>query len=338
MRYGNIKVFTGNANPALATEVANILGIPLGRCQVGRFSDGEISVNVQETVRGCDVFLIQSTCHPVNDSLMELLILIDSFKRASAGRITAVVPYYGYARQDRKSKARDPITAKLVANLITAAGADRVLTMDLHASQLQGFFDIPVDHLLGTPILLDYYRKNIPLEYLVAVAPDVGGVKRTRQFAEALSVPTAIIDKRRQKANESEVMNIIGDVAGKDCLLVDDMIDTAGTITQGAQALLGQGALSVQACCTHGVLSGPAIARLQASTLKEVVVLNTIPQHSAARLDNIRVLSVATLFAEAIERIYQDKAVSSLFTQTPQSVKPIHQLNFNDMMDREDEQ
>lgn len=338
MRYGNIKVFTGNSNPALATEITNILGIPLGKSQVGRFSDGEISVNVGETVRGCDVFLIQSTCHPVNDNLMELLILIDSFKRASAGRITAVIPYYGYARQDRKSKARDPITAKLVANLITAAGADRVLTMDLHASQLQGFFDIPVDHLLGTPILLDYYRSSIPLDNLVAVAPDVGGVKRTRQFAETLNVPMVIIDKRRQQANESEVMNIIGDVQGKDCLLVDDMIDTGGTIVKGAKALLEKGACSVQACCTHGVLSGPAIQRLRESPLKEIAVLNTIPLGPDVCLDKIRVLSVGTLFAEAIERIYQDRAVSSLFTHTPQSVKPIHQLNFDDMMGQDDEE
>lgn len=331
MRYENIKVFTGNSNPALAGEVVSILGIPLGDCEVKRFSDGEISVDVNETVRGCDTFIIQSTCSPGNDNLMELLILIDSFKRASAGRITAVIPYYGYARQDRKPKARAPITAKLVADLLTAAGAERVLTMDLHASQIQGFFDIPVDHLFGNPLLLDYVSSHMDQDNLVIASPDVGSVGRTRQFAEALNVPLVIIDKRRQRANESEVMNIIGDVEGCDCLMVDDMIDTGGTIVKGAQALMDHGAKSVRACCTHAVLSGPAIERLQNSPLSEVVVLNTIPLPPEKMIPKIKVLSVATLFAEAIERIYQDRPVSSLFTQAPHSVKPIRQISFDDM-------
>lgn len=332
MRYGHIKLFAGNSNPDLANEIARILGLALGKCKVGRFSDGEIRVEVYETVRGCDVFLLQSTSAPVNNNLMELLIMIDSFRRASAGRITAVIPYYGYARQDRKSKARDPITAKLVANIITAAGADRVLTMDLHAAQLQGFFDIPVDHLLGNPILLDYYRGALAGKDPVIVSPDVGGVKRARQFAEALNVPLGIIDKRRADANQSEVMNIIGDVAGKDCLLVDDLIDTAGTIVQAAGALREQGARSVRACCTHAVLSGPAQERLEHSAIEELVVLNTIDTRSVQGLRGLKVLSVGTVFAEAIERIYQDRAVSSLFTQTPSDVKPIHQMNFSDVL------
>jgi ribose-phosphate pyrophosphokinase len=308
----NIKIFTANSNPSLAKEIADILEVPVGDSNVSKFSDGEISVDINETVRGADVFVIQSTNNPVNDYLMELLIMIDAFKRASAGRITAVIPYYGYARQDRKAKARDPITAKLVADLIDAAGADRVLTMDLHAAQIQGYFNVPVDHLLGTPILGRYYvEKN--LEDVVVVSPDLGSVTRARKFADRLHAPIAIIDKRRPKANVSEVMNIIGDVSGKTAILVDDMIDTAGTIVHGAEALMERGAKKVLACCTHPVLSGPAVERIQNSPISELVVLNTIALPQEKKLDKIKVLSVAPVFAEAIKRIYQDISVSPLF-------------------------
>jgi len=275
----NIKIFTANAHPKLAHAIAEIVGVPIGDSKVGTFSDGEIYVNTGETVRGSDVFVIQPTCYPVNHNLMELLIMIDAFKRASAGRITAVIPYFGYARQDRKSKARDPISAKLVADLIATAGADRVLTMDLHAAQIQGFFNIPVDHLLGAPILVRHYIEKFGdhKDDIVVVSPDLGSVTRTRNFAERLDVPMAIIDKRRPKANVAEVMNIIGDVKDKTVILVDDMIDTAGTITQGAKALMERGAKEVHACCTHGVLSGPAIQRIKDSCIKELVILDTIP-------------------------------------------------------------
>lgn len=310
----SIKIFAGNSNRKLAEDIAKHVGIPMGNSDVTTFSDGEISVNIYETVRGADVFVIQSTCSPVNDNLMEMLIMIDAFKRASAGRITAVMPYYGYARQDRKAKARDPITAKLVADLITTAGADRILTMDLHASQIQGFFSIPVDHLLGVPILAQHYlERGFEDDEVVIVSPDIGSVTRARNIANRLNAPIAIVDKRRPRANVAEVMNIIGDVKGKKALLVDDMVDTAGTLVQGAQALIDNGAKEVYACATHGVLSGPAIERIQNSPIKELVITDTIPLPPEKQIDKIRVLSVAPVFAEAIDRIYEDLPVSILF-------------------------
>jgi ribose-phosphate pyrophosphokinase len=312
----DIKIFTGNSNRALVNEIAEKIGIPVGIASVGGFSDGETAVNIGEVVRGSDVFIIQSTCQPVNDNLMELLVMIDAIKRASAGRITAVIPYFGYARQDRKARARDPISAKLVANLITTAGADRILTMDLHAPQIQGFFDIPVDHLLGLPIIAEYLKdKFAGQDDLVIVSPDVGSVTRSRKVAERLECPLAIIDKRRPKANVSEVMNIIGDIRDKKVVLVDDLIDTGGTIVNGASALIEAGAKEVYACCTHAVLSGPAIKRIQESAIKEMVVLNTIPLSEGKKIDKIKSLSVASVFAEAIERIYGDISISTLFTQ-----------------------
>ncbi len=312
----NIKLFTANSNPKLAEEIAKQLNLELGEANVGRFSDGEIFVNIGETVRGSDVFVIQSTSAPINDNLMEMLIMIDALKRASAGRITAVMPYFGYARQDRKAKARDPISAKLVANLITEAGADRVLTMDLHAAQIQGFFDIPLDHLLGGPILAPYFMEKFKdeLEDIVVVSPDFGSVTRARNFAQKLNAPIAIIDKRRPKPNVSEVMNIIGEVKDKKVILVDDMIDTAGTICQAAHALVEKGgAKEVYACCTHPVLSGPAIERLEASPIKELICLNTIELPQEKIMEKTKILSVAPMFAEAIERIYEDLSVSTLF-------------------------
>ena len=311
----NVKIFSGNSNIALAKAIADILGVPLGNSKVGKFSDGEVFVSTAETVRGADVFVVQSTCDPVNDNLMELLIMIDAFKRASAGRITAVIPYYGYARQDRKSKARDPISAKLVADLLTSAGADRVLTMDLHAPQIQGFFNIPLDHLLGVPRLYPYFKEKFKddLDDVVVVSPDFGSVTRARNFARGLDAPIAIIDKRRPKPNVAEVMNIIGDIKDKRCILVDDMIDTAGTITHGAQALIDRGAKEIYACCTHPVLSGPAIERIEASPIKELVVLDTIELPAEKKIDKIVTLSVADLFAEAIKRVYADISVSPLF-------------------------
>jgi ribose-phosphate pyrophosphokinase len=311
----NIKIFTANSNVELAKNIAKIVGVPIGNSEVGVFSDGEIFVNTYETVRGSDVFVIQSICNPGNNNLMELLIMMDAFKRASAGRITAVIPYFGYARQDRKVKARDPISAKLVADIIATAGADRVLTMDLHAPQIQGFFNVPLDHLLGVPILYRYYEEKFKdsKDDIVVVSPDLGSVTRARNFAGRLDVPMAIIDKRRPKANVTEIMNIIGDIKGKKVILVDDMIDTAGTITQGAQALIDKGASEVYACCTHGVLSGPAVQRIKESPIKELIVLDTIPLSESKKLDNVKVLSVAAIFAEAIERIYEDLPVSTLF-------------------------
>ena len=312
----NIKIFTGNSNPAFAQAIADQLGVKLGDSQVGKFSDGEIFVNINETVRGADVFVVQSTCSPVNDNLMELLIMIDAFKRASAGRITAVIPYFGYARQERKAKARDPISAKLCADIITTAGADRVLTMDLHAAQIQGFFDIPVDHLLGAPLLAKYYKEKFEdqKDDLVVVSPDLGSVTRARKFASKIDVPIAIIDKRRPKANVSEVMNIIGDIKDKNVILVDDMIDTAGTIVNGAAALKERGAKNVYACCSHAVLSGPAIERIQNSCIEELLVLDTVTLPPEKRIDKIKILSVAPIFAEAIDRIYEDVSVSPLFS------------------------
>lgn len=311
----DVKIFSCNSHPELAHDIATILKTKVGDSQIGVFSDGEISVNIYETVRGSDVFIVQSTCYPVNDHIMELLIMIDAFKRASAGRITAVIPYFGYARQDRKSKARDPISAKLIADLLTAAGADRVLTMDLHAAQIQGFFNIPVDHLLGVPILAPYFVDKFKdrTDELVVVSPDLGSVTRARNFASRLNAPLAIVDKRRPKANVAEIMNIIGDINGKTAILVDDMIDTAGTITQGAKALVERGAKEVYACCTHGVLSGPAIERIEDSVITELVTLDTVPLPAEKRIDKIKSLSVAPVFAEAIARIYGDISVSAIF-------------------------
>ncbi|HHW90461.1 MAG TPA: ribose-phosphate pyrophosphokinase [Clostridiales bacterium] len=310
----NVKLFSGNACPVLAKEIANKLDIEQGKMEVGRFSDGEINIHIMESVRGCDVFVVQSTCSPVNDNLMELLIIIDAMRRASAGRITAVMPYFGYARQDRKTRARDPITAKLVADLITSAGADRVLTMDLHAPQLQGFFDIPVDHLFGTPVLCkeiaktDLYKKDF-----VVVSPDMGSVSRARAMAQRMHTPLAIVDKRRPKPNSVEVMNIIGEVKGKACLLVDDMIDTAGTICQAAQALIEAGATEVHACCTHAVLSGQAVEKLENSPLKTITMLDTIEHKDKPASVKFKTVSVAPIFAEAIRSIYMDLPLSRLY-------------------------
>ncbi len=313
----DIKIFAGNSNRVLAEAICKELNIALGNADVGRFSDGENFVSIYETVRGSDVFVVQSTCQPVNDNLMEMLIMIDALKRASAGRITAVMPYFGYARQDRKAKPRDPISAKLVANMIVAAGADRVLTMDLHASQIQGFFDIPVDNLLGNPIFVEYFHDKYKGKEgeTIVVSPDVGSVARARAFAQKLGMSLAIVDKRRQKANSSEVMNIIGDVRGKKVILFDDMVDTAGSLCGAAQALVEiGGAVDVTACASHGVLSGPAIERIEKSYINEVVFLDTVPANPEVRCDKIRYLSVSHMFAEAIDRIYEEISVSKLFT------------------------
>ena len=314
MAFQNLMVFSGNANPKLAADVAERLGLPMGRADVGRFSDGEVSVEIQEHVRGNNVVVLQSTCHPSNDNLMELLVIVDALKRASAGRITAAIPYFGYARQDRRPRSnRVPIAAKLVANMLVAAGVDRVMTMDLHAEQIQGFFDIPVDNIYGLPILLDDV-KNKHLEKPIVVSPDHGGVVRARSLAKRLECDLAIIDKRRPKANVSEVMNIIGDVTGKDCIIVDDLVDTAGTLCKAAVALKENGARSVTAYCTHPVLSGAAVERLNESALDELVVLDTIPLTEAAqKCSRIRQLSVAELLAETIRRISKEDSVSSLF-------------------------
>ena len=313
----DIKIFAGNSNRPLAEAICKDIGISLGNAEVGAFSDGENFVSIYETVRGSDVFVIQSTCSPVNDNLMELLIMIDALKRASAGRITAVIPYFGYARQDRKTKPRDPISAKLVANLITKAGADRVLTMDLHANQIQGFFDIPLDNLLGSPVFLDHFRKKFAdvHDQTMVVSPDVGSVARARAFAQKLDMPMAIVDKRRQKANSSEVMNIIGDVTDKHVILLDDMVDTGGSLCHAAKALVEIGhAKSVTACASHGVLSGPAVQRIADSVIDEVIFLDTIPGNDAAKAcSKIKYLSVSHMFAEAIDRIYHENSVSKLF-------------------------
>ena len=312
----DIKVFCGNSNPKLAQDICKMMGTKLGEAEVKRFADGEVSVSLYETVRGSDVFVVQSTCKPVNDSLMELLVMIDALRRASAGRITAVIPYFGYARQDRKAKSRDPISAKLVANMITAAGADRVLTMDLHAAQIQGFFDIPVDNLLGGPTLCDYYAKKFgdKCEDMVVVSPDVGSVARARAFAQKLHMNLAIVDKRRQKANQCEVMNVIGDVAGKDCILFDDMVDTAGSLCNAAKAIVEVGGANhVFACASHGVLSGPAIERINSSVITEVAFLDTIPAIDPALSEKVKYLTVAPMFSEAIERIFQEVSISKLF-------------------------
>ena len=312
----DIKIFTGNSNPKLAEDICKEIGTQLGNAEVKSFADGEVSVSIYETVRGSDVFVVQSTCKPVNDSLIELLVMIDALRRAAAGRITAVIPYFGYARQDRKAKARDPISAKLVANMITAAGADRVLTMDIHANQIQGFFDIPMDNLLGNPIFVDYYAKKFGgmCEDMVVVSPDVGSVARARAFAQKLHMNLAIVDKRRQKANQCEVMNVIGDVAGKDCILFDDMVDTAGSLCNAAKALVEVGgAKSVHACASHGVLSGPALERINNSVIAELALLDTIPAIDTESCPKIKYLSVAPMFSEAIERIYQEISLSKVF-------------------------
>ena len=318
--YGdNIKIFCGNSNPKFAETICKALSIPLGQADVKTFADGEVSVSLNETVRGADVFLIQSTCKPVNDTLMELLVMTDACRRASAGRITAVIPYFGYARQDRKAKSRDPISAKLVANMITASGADRVLTMDLHAAQIQGFFDIPLDHLLGNPSFVDYYLKKFPEDQFnhddfVVVSPDVGSVSRARTFAQKVHMSLAIVDKRRQKANVCEVMNVIGYVKGKTCILYDDMVDTAGSLCNAAKALVEVGgAKAVYACATHGVLSGPAYERIEASPIREIVFLNTIPQVGNTPSQKIKFLDAAPVFARAIEHIHGGTSIADLF-------------------------
>ncbi|MEO5630825.1 MAG: ribose-phosphate pyrophosphokinase [Nitrospiraceae bacterium] len=310
-----LKIFSGNANPALAHEICAYLGTKLGEATVASFSDGEIRVKIEENVRGGDVFVVQSSCQPVNDSLMELLIIIDALKRSSANRITAVIPYFGYARQDRKDQPRVPISAKLVADLISTAGTDRVLTMDLHAGQIQGFFNVPVDHLYALPVLLDYITKQmVKVSDLVVVSPDAGGVERARAFAKRLEANLAIIDKRREGPNQTAIMNIIGDVAGKSALLLDDMIDTAGTIVKGAQACMDHGAREVWAACTHAVLTGPALDLIQRSCLKQVIVTNSIPLRGKEQsCPKLHQLSVAPLLGEAIRRIHEDESVSSLF-------------------------
>ncbi len=311
--YGDkMKIISGNSNPELAKDICSYLGKKPIETEITRFKDGEINVKIDETVRGADVFVIQPTCPPVNEHLMELLVMIDALRRASARRITAVVPYYGYARQDRKSRSRDPITAKLVANLVTTAGARRLLSIDFHASQIQGFFDIPVDHLYASPIMVDYF-KDKDIDNFTAVAPDVGAVKRVRSFAEEVDIPLAIIDKRRPEPNVAEVMNIMGDVNGRNVILFDDIIDTAGTITEAARVLTEKGAKNVYACATHALLSDPAIDRLKNSPIKEIIVTNTIPQDEHLSLENLKVLSVAALLGEAINRIFKDLSVSVLF-------------------------
>jgi len=309
----NIKIFAGNSNIPLAEEIAKNLGMTLGQGYATTFSNGETRVNIEETVRGCDVYIVQSLSNPVDHHIMELLIMMDAMRRASAGRITAVIPYFAYARQDRKTRPREPISAKLLANLITIAGANRVITMDLHAGQIQGFFDIPVDPLQASPILAEYVKNNLNLENSVVVSPDVGGVARARAFASRLHLPIAIIDKRRPAPNESEVMYIVGDVKGKTCIVIDDMIDTGGTLIKGADALLEEGAIEVYACATHPVFSGNAIENIKASHIKKVIVTNTIMLDKEQLCDKIEVLSVAKLFAEAIDRIHNNRSVSELF-------------------------
>lgn len=309
-----VKLFTGNAHRELTQEVAAYLGIPVGDAVVSKFSDGEIMVHINENVRGFDVFILQPTCTPVNDNILELLLIVDALKRASAKRITAVIPYYGYARQDRKVQPRVPISAKLVADLITAAGTNRVLTMDLHAAQIQGFFNIPVDNLYASPVLLDYVQKKYIFNNLVIVSPDAGGVERARAFAKKLQCSIAIIDKRREAANISQIMNVIGKVEGKDTIVLDDMIDTGGTIIQAANALMEKGARQVVAACTHAVLSGHAVENLNNSAIKELIVTNTIPFNSKKeRYKNLTVLSIAPLLGEAIKRIHEETSISSLF-------------------------
>jgi ribose-phosphate pyrophosphokinase len=309
----NLKVFSLNSNLPLAREIAKVIGVELGKCSVTRFSDGEIQINIEESIRGCDVYVIQSTSLPVNENIMELLIMIDALKRASAKTINIVMPYYGYARQDRKARAREPITAKLVANLLETAGATRVICLDLHAPQIQGFFEIPTDHLMGVPILAEYFKKREFKGDIVIVSPDHGGVTRARKLAERLKAPIAIIDKRRPRPNVAEVMNIVGNIEGKVAILIDDIIDTAGTITLAANALIENGASEVYACCTHPVLSGPAIERIQNSKIKELVITNSIVLPEEKKTDKIINLSVAPLIGEAIIRVHEEQSVSTLF-------------------------
>jgi ribose-phosphate pyrophosphokinase len=312
--FKSISIFAGSAHPRLAAQIAEYLEIPVGRAKVSRFSDGEIFTEIQENVRGVDVYVVQPTCAPVNDNLMELMIIVDALKRASAGSITAVIPYYGYARQDRKVAPRTPITAKLVSDLVTAAGVQRVVSIDLHAGQIQGFYSIPFDHLYAMPAFLDYLRARYPAEKPVFVSPDAGGVERTRAFAKRMDVDLAIIDKRRERANVSEVMNVIGDIEDRDCVILDDMIDTAGTLTNAAKALKEKGARTVSAAATHPVLSGPAVERIANSVLEEVVVSDTIPLSAAAlATGKFKVLGVSRLLGEAIKRIHNGDSVSSLF-------------------------
>ena len=307
----NLKVFSLNSNLPLAKEIAKVIGIELGKFSVTRFSDGEIQINIEESIRGCDVYVIQSTSAPVNENIMELLIMIDALKRASAKTINLVMPYYGYARQDRKARAREPITAKLVANLLETAGATRVICLDLHAPQIQGFFEIPIDHLMGVPILAEYFKKREFNGDIVIVSPDHGGVTRARKIAERLKAPIAIIDKRRPRPNVAEVMNIVGNIEGKIAILIDDIIDTAGTITLAANALVENGATEVYACCTHPVLSGPAIDRIQNSNIKELVITNSIALPEEKKSDKIVHLSVAPLMGEAIIRVHEEQSVST---------------------------
>jgi len=308
-----LKVFSGNAHPTLAKEICKHLGVPLGKAQIGRFPDGEVRLQILENVRGTDCFLIQPTCRPVNENLVELLIMLDAFRRASADRITAVIPFYGYARQDRKDRPRVPISSKLVADLLTSAGANRVLALDLHAGQIQGYFNIPVDHLYATPVTVEYFRK-LKLKDMVVVSPDPGGVERARAFAKRLDAPLAIIDKRREDAQTVEVMNVIGRVEGKICLIIDDIIDTGGTLAHSAQALLDNGAKEVQACCTHGVFAGNAVEKICTSRLTQVVITNSIPpMPENANCNKIKVLSVAKLLANAIQSIHEETSVSKLF-------------------------
>jgi ribose-phosphate pyrophosphokinase len=314
MTSDNVKIFSGTSNLGLASKIAEKYGLPLGEVEIVRFKDGEVYVRVDETVRGRDIFIVQSTSEPVNENIMELLIFIDALKRASAKSINVIMPYYGYARQDRKSSPREPITSKLVANLLTTAGATRVMTMDLHADQLQGFFDIPVDHMQALPLLAKYFiEKGLHGDDVVVVSPDIGGVKRARKLAEWLDCKIAIIDKRRPKPNMSEVMNLIGEIEGKTAIFIDDMIDTAGTITNGAEAIMARGAKEAYACCTHAVFSGPAIERITASPLKEVVVTDSIALPEYKKTDKIKVLSVDEIFAEAVKRVVNNESVSELF-------------------------
>jgi len=309
-----IRMFSGNSSPLLAERICANLGIPLGQAKVKNFSDGEIMVEIGENVRGRDVYVVQSTCSPTNNNLMELLIMMDALKRASAATITAVIPYYGYARQDRKVAPRTPITSKLVADLITTAGADRMVTIDLHAGQIQGFFNIPVDNLYAAPVILEHLKKRFTHDHMVMVSPDAGGTERARAFAKRLECTLAIIDKRRTGPNVAEVMHLVGDVKDKIAIILDDMIDTAGTLTQAAKALKEHGARTIYACATHGVLSGPAIDRINASDIEEVVITNTIPLgEKEALTSKIKVLSIAELLAETIRRIHEDESVSSLF-------------------------
>lgn len=309
----SLKVFSLNSNHALSEEIASQIGVELGKCSVTRFSDGEIQINIEESIRGCEVFVIQSTSAPVNENIMELLIMIDALKRASAKSINIVMPYYGYARQDRKARSREPITAKLIANLLETAGAARVITLDLHAPQIQGFFDIPIDHLMGVPILADYFKNKDFSDDIVIVSPDHGGVTRARKMADILKAPIAIIDKRRPKPNVAEIMNIVGYIEGKTAILIDDIIDTAGTITLAANALIENGASEVYACCTHPVLSGPAIDRINNSQIKELIVTNSITLPEEKKIDKITQLSVASLISNAIIRVHENKSLSTLF-------------------------